>query len=91
MKKLITCLLLSVSAASVVAKEQTVTLEVPTMNCVTCPITVKKALENVYGVKLAKVSYDTKLALVTFDDEKATIKALTDATTNAGYPSKKVK
>ena len=34
MKKLITCLLLSVSAASVVAKEQTVTLEVPTMNCV---------------------------------------------------------
>jgi mercuric ion binding protein len=42
-------------------------------------------------VKLAKVSYDTKLALVTFDDEKATIKALTDATTNAGYPSKKVK
>ena len=47
MKKLITCLLLSVSAASVMAKEQTVTLEVPTMNCVTCPITVKKALENV--------------------------------------------
>ena len=91
MKKLITCLLLSVSAASVVAKEQTVTLEVPTMNCVTCSITVKKALENVDGVKLAKVSYDTKLALVTFDDEKATIKALTDATTNAGYPSKKVK
>ena len=90
MKKLITCLLLSVSAASVVAKEQTVTLEVPTMNCVTCPIPLK-ALENVDGVKLAKVSYDTKLALVTFDDEKATIKALTDATTNAGYPSKKVK
>ena len=51
----------------------------------------KKLLENVDGVKLANVSYDTKLALVTFDDEKATIKALTDATTNAGYPSKKVK
>jgi copper chaperone CopZ len=35
----------------------------------------------------AKVTFDTKLAVVTFDNEKTTLKALTDATKNAGYPS----
>ncbi|WP_445766573.1 mercury resistance system periplasmic binding protein MerP [Rheinheimera sp.] len=79
--------LLSLSSVSAVAKEQTVTLDVPTMNCVTCPFTVKKALQKVEGVKSADVSYDTKLAVVIFDDEKTTLKALTGATTNAGYPS----
>ena len=33
------------------------------------------------------VTFKTKLAVVTFDDEKTTVKALTEATTNAGYPS----
>lgn len=69
------------------AKPKTVTLEVPSMNCVTCPFTVKKALKNVDGVSKAEVTFDDKLAVVTFDDEKTTVNALTEATTNAGYPS----
>jgi len=69
------------------AKPKTVTLEVPCMNCVTCPFTVKKALKNVDGVSKAEVTFDDKLAVVTFDDEKTTVNALTEATTNAGYPS----
>lgn len=87
MEKIILIPLLFLLSLSAVAKEQTVTLEVPTMNCASCPITVKKALQNVEGVSKAKVTYDTKLAVVTFDDEKTTDKALTEATTNAGYPS----
>lgn len=87
MKKiaLVTLLMLS---GTVFAKPQTVTLEVPGMNCVTCPITVKKSLENVDGVSIAEVTFKTKLAVVTFDDEKTTVEALTEATKNAGYPSK---
>lgn len=57
------------------------------MNCVTCPFTVKKALLKVDGVSKAEVTYENKLAIITFDDEKTTVKSLTDATANAGYPS----
>ena len=43
--------------------------------------------DDVEGVSKAEVTFETKLAVVTFDDEKTTVKALTEATTNAGYPS----
>jgi mercuric ion binding protein len=75
------------SSTSALATIQTVTLDVPSMNCVTCPITVKKSLTNVDGVEKADVTYVTRLAVVTYDDEKTNIEALISATTNAGYPS----
>ena len=57
------------------------------MDCVTCPITVEKALERVKGVKQVEVTFENKLAVVTFDDEITNPDALTKATKNAGYPS----
>mgnify|MGYP003110674619 CR=1 FL=1 len=87
MKKVALLTLLALTSLTAFAKPQTVTLEVPSMNCVTCPFTVKKALQNVEGVTKAEVTFETKLAVVTFDDEKTTAKALTEATKNAGYPS----
>ena len=48
----------------------------------------KKALKNIEGVISAEVSYKTKLAIVTFDDEKTGVATLVEATVNAGYPSK---
>lgn len=69
------------------AATQTVTLAVPTMTCATCPITVKKALTKVDGVIDTKVTWEPKEAVVTFDDTKTNVLALTDATKNAGYPS----
>ena len=44
-KKLLLTALLSLSSFGAFAEVKTVTLEVPTMNCATCPITVKKSLE----------------------------------------------
>lgn len=88
MKKLLLTALLSLSSfGAFFAEVKTVTLEVPTMNCATCPITVKKSLENVDGVENAKVTYKPKLAVVSFDDTKTNINALIALTTNAGYPS----
>jgi len=81
----LTLLLLSNMAFSA---EKTVTLEVPGMTCITCPITVSKALEKVDGVKQVKVTYEDKLAVVTFDDDKVKVAQLTEATKNAGYPSR---
>lgn len=69
------------------ADTQTVTLSVPGMTCAACPITVKKALTRVDGVQKVEVSYEQLAAVVTFDDAKTTVEALTRATENAGYPS----
>ena len=69
------------------AATQTVTLAVPSMDCPVCPITIKKALTKVPGVSDAKVDFDKRQAVVTFDDAKATAQQLTQATGNAGYPS----
>ncbi len=76
------------AVAAEAAGAKTVTLAVENMNCAACPITVRKALENVPGVVQAEVDYKTKSATVTFDPAKTKVKDLTQATTKAGYPSK---
>ena len=70
------------------APPHTVTLAVDNMTCGTCPIVVKKALERVSGVSSTTIDFDKKTATVTFDPDKATSARLTQATTEAGFPSK---
>lgn len=84
--------LMSLAAAllcsqAALAKTQTVTLNVPTMDCATCPITIKAALIKVPGVSQAKVSYQRREAVVVYDDSKTDVDALKKATADAGYPS----
>jgi periplasmic mercuric ion binding protein len=43
--------------------------------------------QRVAGVAMVTVSYKDKTAIVTYDDSKADVTALTAATTDAGYPS----
>ncbi|MDC0663428.1 mercury resistance system periplasmic binding protein MerP [Marinobacter sp. SS21] len=69
------------------AATQTVTLSVPGMYCAACPITVKTALSRVDGVEATRIEFDKRLAIVTLDDAKTNVEALTQATENAGYPS----
>lgn len=71
----------------VLADEATATFTVEKMNCVMCPITVSKAMENVDGVVEAKVDYDTKTATVTYDDEQTSLKEIANASTEIGYPA----
>jgi len=78
---------LALAAAPSFAATQRVTLTVPTMDCATCPVTIKVALMKVPGVSKAVVSYKHRTALVTFDDTKTDVAALTHATDAAGYPS----
>src|SRR6202167_2813770 len=80
--------MLLTTGAAFAAPPQTATLVVETMTCRTCPIVVKKALENVPGVSSTAVDFDKKTATVTFDPDKATTARLTQATTEAGFPSK---
>ncbi len=69
------------------AATRNVTLDVPGMTCAVCPITVKKALMKVSGVTDAKVNYESKAAIVEYDDTATNPEALMKATANAGYPS----
>lgn len=78
-------LLLATSLAS--AAEHTITLDVADMTCAACPITVKKALNKVPGVSKVSVSLEQKQAVVTYDDSKAQLNQLLNATFEAGYPS----
>jgi mercuric ion binding protein len=87
MKKQFLIAMLAASAAAVHAAPQTVTLDVPGMTCAACPITVKKAISKVDGVSKVDVSYEKRQAVVTFDDARASVQKLTQATGNAGYPS----
>jgi mercuric ion binding protein len=76
-----------VAAGSAVAAPRQVTLSVPTMDCDTCPVTIRIALMKVPGVSKAVVSYERRNAKVTFDDAKTNVATLTKATEAAGYPS----
>ena len=79
-------LVLGVSANGFAA-ERTVTLAVQNMFCAACPHTVKASLQAVAGVSKVTVSLKEKTAVVNYDDAKTGVRALTAATTNAGYPS----
>lgn len=87
MKKLLAALALTVLAVPVWAATRTVTLSVPGMTCAACPITVKHALSKVAGVEKTDVRFEQREAVVTFDDDKTNVQALTKATSDAGYPS----
>jgi mercuric ion binding protein len=86
-RKLFAALAVAAVAAPAWAATQTVTLAVPGMTCAACPITVKKALSRVEGVSQVAVTYETREAIVTFDDAKTNVEALAKATENAGYPA----
>lgn len=82
---LIVTLLLSGSAFA--GTSDTLTLTVQNMTCAACPITVKKALEQVPGVSDVKIDLKHKTATVQLDADKANAAMLTKATTDAGFPS----
>ncbi|MGH8780258.1 mercury resistance system periplasmic binding protein MerP [Paraburkholderia sp.] len=90
MKKLfVTLALVAVTSpvSSVWAASRTVTLSVPGMTCAACPITVRHALSSVPGVEKTDVRFEQREAIVTFDDTRTNVPALTRATADAGYPS----
>jgi mercuric ion binding protein len=87
LKTLVTLGALIAMPLTALAEQQTVILKVNGMTCQSCPYQVKRALKQVEGVLSANASLETREAEVTFDDAVTSIAALTQATTNAGFPS----
>ena len=80
----------TLTSGMAMAAIKTVTLAVSGMYCPSCPYIVQKSIESIPGVSKVVVSQEEETAVVTFDDAKADVDALTTATTEAGYPSKLV-
>ena len=78
---------LGIMPTAALAETRSVNLMLPTMDCGMCPITVRKALENLDGVEQAKVDFGDKTAKVIFDDDKVSVERLMRATKVAGVPS----
>jgi mercuric ion binding protein len=85
--KTLSLMLLVGAAPFALAKQQTVKLNVPTMDCATCPITIKASLSKVPGVAKVQVSYEKREAVIVYDDAQATVADLKKATEDVGYPS----
>jgi mercuric ion binding protein len=77
-----------VASVAATAAERTVVLAVDGMTCASCPYIVRTALQEIPGVARADVSHPENTAVVTFDDAKTTVAALTQATADVGLPSR---
>jgi mercuric ion binding protein len=75
------------TSAQAAAAEQRQIFIIENMTCALCPLTVKKAMEGVSGVKSVVIDFGAKTATVTFDATATTIEAIAAASTNAGYPA----
>lgn len=75
-------------AAQTVAAEQTVTFAVDNMTCALCPITVKRAMEGVDGVRTVEIDFEARTATAVFDTAATSADAIAAASANAGYPAR---
>ena len=76
------------AAQAAAAHVQVATFAIANMTCATCPITVRKAMSAVQGVRSVKVDFQSKTATAEFDPKVTNAAAIAAASTNAGYPAK---
>lgn len=72
------------------SEQATASFSIEKMTCATCPISVKKAMKRVDGVKSVSVDFETKVATVVYDPSKASTEQIAAASTDVGYPATEV-
>lgn len=75
------------STTAEVAATRTAILAVENTTCALCPVTVKKAMERVEGVRSVAIDFTAKPATVVFDPAATNVEAIAAASTSAGYPA----
>lgn len=68
-------------------QQESRTFAIENMTCAACPITVRKAMQGVEGVKSVDVDFGAKTATVVYDPAETAPDAIAQASTNAGYPA----
>jgi mercuric ion binding protein len=94
MKRIITLMLLLFAANFTVVnalagsdEDLQTTFKVEKMTCATCPITVRKAMQRVDGVKEVTVDFDSKTAAVIYDGKLTNATQIAASSTNMGFPA----
>jgi len=64
-----------------------ITLNVQSMTCESCEVTIRVAAQKLDGVESVEVSLDTRSATVRYDPTKITADAIANAITDLGYPA----
>ncbi len=72
---------------STIVNEQSRIFAIEKMTCAACPITVRKAMARVEGVKSVTVDFESKTATAIFDPSVATVEDIANASTKIGYPA----
>jgi mercuric ion binding protein len=80
-----TSLIVDVSAGN--QKVLTATFSIEKMTCATCPITVRKAMQRVDGVKEVTVDFDSQTAIVVYDVSLTDVEEIAVSSTNVGFPA----
>lgn len=81
-------LLTALASASALASDpKPATLDVPSMFCALCQISVRKALERVPDVIEAKADNNAKRAEVKYDSDKVSADELAAALGKSGFPA----
>jgi mercuric ion binding protein len=80
-----TSLVVDVSAGG--EKANAATFSIDKMNCATCPITVRKAMQRVDGVKEVTVDFDSKTAIVVYDASLTNVEEIAASSSNVGFPA----
>ena len=75
------------TAVQAAIQQESRTFAIENMTCAACPLTVRKAMEHVEGVKSIDVDFDAKTATVVFDPAVTTPDTIAHASKNAGYPA----
>ncbi|MBU2534324.1 MAG: heavy-metal-associated domain-containing protein [Alphaproteobacteria bacterium] len=65
----------------------TARFSVDNMTCATCPISVKKAMLRVEGVKSVEIDFGTKTAEVVYDPVITSPETIAAASAGVGYPA----
>ena len=68
----------------------TQTFSVQNMTCAACPITVRKAILRVEGVRKVDVNFEKKMVTTTYDPAKANPTAIAEASAEVGFPAQPV-
>jgi copper chaperone CopZ len=68
-----------------VGADQLAIIRIEGMHCHKCDQTVQKALMQYPGVHEVEVDFNSAQASVLYDQDKTSVKTLTDAITDAGY------
>jgi mercuric ion binding protein len=88
MRRTLAIILWLFSSGLAFALPQSVSIAVDTMICGPDPHNIKAALEALPGVTDVTISLETRMAIVSFDNEKSTPDAMLRAIAAAGYAAR---